>query len=268
MKFALRRRGLDRLGYWTCTHGKLDLYYTLGSPTQAHALEGRYSSQRLLRYGQPLFLLCTAYGLVAGFVWASGLNPAMASSSAGGGTARFLHSFLPSLLGMAVFLHFQSLDLKLRILHPLAAAPSQDGTTANRRLLFADYAACALMQSSIHEVRNCDWAVAASSLLSTLFVLIPILASRTFAAPALPDSAVRIFANLVASGVMLALPILPFLALLALLALLAWIPPPGRSFCALHLAMCLAGVLDCLASEEWGWNLQGPESREASRPLQ
>ncbi|KAK3366527.1 hypothetical protein B0H63DRAFT_92163 [Podospora didyma] len=143
-------------------------------------------------------------------------------------TVYFLLCMLPQLL--AVFLHFQSLDLKLRILQPWAAAPNQDGATASQSL-HADYVACAPVQSSIHALRSGDWAVAASSLLSTLFVLIPILAGRTFVAPTSPDGAVRMFSNVVASGVVLALLVLHFLVLLALLA---WISP-RKSFCAPHL---------------------------------
>jgi hypothetical protein len=166
--------------------------------------------------------------------------------------ADFLFSFLPSLLGTAAFLAFQPLDTALRVLQPWASLSSSSspeesgsgGAPAARGLL-ADYAACAPGECTLRALRNGHWRVAAVSLLSALFVLIPVLAGGSFMAltTAGGEGEVRMFANTPAYGILLGLLVLYVLALLALL--------PGRGrFRMPHAVTCLAEVVGYLVSAE------------------
>ncbi len=88
-------------------------------------------------------------------------------------SANFLYSFLPSLLGLVMWLLFQSLELSLRILQPWAELQAHNRSLAGgarpEASILADYAACLPLQSTWHALRNRHWRVAALSLLSTLF---------------------------------------------------------------------------------------------------
>ncbi|KAK3366505.1 hypothetical protein B0H63DRAFT_536598 [Podospora didyma] len=166
----------------------------------------------------PLLILATIiFALIGIFIYAFGKHVIL--PRAGDVTATFLCNFLPSLFGMIFFLLFRSLDLRLRILQPWAAISSLRSACIEQCLL-ADYAACAPIQSSIHALRNGHWRVAVISLLSTLFILIPILAGGTFMAIISPDGVVRMFPNVPAFAVVLTLLVLYYLALLVLI--------PGR----------------------------------------
>lgn len=159
-------------------------------------------------------------------------------------SANFLYSFLPSLLGMIMFLLFQSLDVHLRILQPWASLGKDypRGARAEQSIL-ADYAACAPLQSTFHALKNGHWRVAALSLLSTLFVLIPAITGGTFMALTTPDETVRMFPNIPALALALTLLVCYFLALVAIL--------PGRhEFRLPHAVTCLAEIISFLANED------------------
>ncbi|KAH0594338.1 hypothetical protein MHUMG1_07686 [Metarhizium humberi] len=117
--------------------------------------------------------------------------------------ANFLYSFLPATLGMVLFLLFQSLDQALRILQPWGDMASLDGAVASRSIL-ADYAACLPLHAPVHALRNGHWRVAVISLMSTLFVFIPILAGGLFMALTAPTQQVRMFPSMPVYGVLVA----------------------------------------------------------------
>lgn len=117
--------------------------------------------------------------------------------------ANFLYGFLPSLLGMILFLLFQSLDLSLRILQPWGDLSNQDGSKARASVL-ADYAACLPLQSTWKAASNCHWRVAVMSLTAVIFLIIPVLAGGLFMALTNAKNEVRMFPNMPVFGVLLA----------------------------------------------------------------
>ncbi|KAL2016495.1 hypothetical protein VTK56DRAFT_3458 [Thermocarpiscus australiensis] len=306
IRFALRRRAGDRLGYWTWKDGRPGFWHALGSPMDDVSLlpipdlaagqrmerhnekqgmvvateEGllgtdqdveasRVSDRARYRYlpwclrnNQLLWFTITAFVLLlAIFVVsflpssriASGFLPGLKADPQPGAfsSADFLYSFLPSLLGMVVFLLFQSLDLHLRILQPWAALSDPRGSPAEPSLL-ADYAACAPLQTTLHALRNRHWRLAAVSLLSTLFILIPVLAGGTFMALTITTSTtssssslgeVRMFPNMPAYALLLALLVLYLGALVSLF--------PGRRHLRMpHAVTCLAEIVGFLVNAE------------------
>ncbi|KAG8420543.1 hypothetical protein J3459_010950 [Metarhizium acridum] len=121
--------------------------------------------------------------------------------------ANFLYSFLPATLGMILFLLFQSLDQALRILQPWGDMTSLDGAVASRSIL-ADYAACLSLHAPVRALRNGHWRIAVISLMSTLFIFIPILAGGLFMALTAPTQQVRMFPSMPVYGVLVAFLIL------------------------------------------------------------
>ncbi|KAG6110172.1 hypothetical protein E4U13_005485 [Claviceps humidiphila] len=117
--------------------------------------------------------------------------------------ANFLYSFLPAALGMVLFIVFQSLDKALRMLQPWADMSGLDGAPASRSIL-ADYAACLPFQAPWKALSNGHWRVAVISLMSTLFIFIPILAGGLFMALTTPSGQVRMFPSMPVFGVLLA----------------------------------------------------------------
>ncbi|KAL2158429.1 hypothetical protein VTH06DRAFT_4477 [Thermothelomyces fergusii] len=177
-----------------------------------------------------------------------GFPPRLRTAPRGGAfsPADFFFAFLPSLLGMFVFLAYQTFDKHLRVLQPWAAmsclsesesTPSSSTTTTATATnqptfsgapaeasILADYAACAPGQATARALRNGHWRVAAVSLLADLFVLIPVLAGGCFMAvtPRGRDGEdewgeVRMFANQVAYGILLGLLVLYVAGLAVLL---------------------------------------------------
>ncbi|KAK7946548.1 uncharacterized protein PG986_010869 [Apiospora aurea] len=130
--------------------------------------------------------------------------------------ADFLYSFIPSLIGLVLFLLFQSLDLTLRILTPWGELTRKQGSRAKTSLL-ADYAACLPLEATWKALKNRHWRVACISLLANLFILIPVLAGGLFMAMTPPQSEVRMYANMPAYAVLLSLLVLYVLALFAMI---------------------------------------------------
>ncbi|KAK3363377.1 hypothetical protein B0T25DRAFT_620109 [Lasiosphaeria hispida] len=300
IKFALRRRVGDRLGYWTWKDGRQGFWYALGnsmddpnalplardqltgkrmersdekqaekqgmSPDSGatagdHDVEGSGRSVQgryrylpwCMRNNQLLYFIVTAFVLLLAIFIVSflpstriteGFLPWLSAAPGPGAfsAADFLYSFLPSLLGMIMFLLFQSLELSVRILQPWAALSDPRGARAEHSLL-ADYAACAPFQSSLHALRSGHLRVAALSLLSTLFILIPILAGATFMALTPPSGIVRMYPNIPAFAVVLTLLALYLFALIGLL--------PGRqAFRLPHAVTCLAEIIGFIANDD------------------
>ncbi|KAK1833158.1 protein piccolo [Podospora conica] len=240
IRFALRRRAHDRLGYWTWKDARPGFWYTLGSPLDdpnthplnAHAqltgatpmvaatkkpaatvafgpetlipdLESAVPVQRKTYLPFPLRTLPLSLSLALlsifvlaiylltflpptsllsnnGFPTGAGLTAAPSRPGAFS-PANFLWSFLPSLLGMILYLAFQSLDMHVRVLAPWAALAADGGATPERGLL-ADWAACAPGAVSVRAARAGEWRVAAVSFLGGVFVLVPVLAGGSFMA--------------------------------------------------------------------------------------
>ncbi|GAB1311697.1 Phosphoribosylaminoimidazole-succinocarboxamide synthase [Madurella fahalii] len=306
IRFALRRRVGDRLGYWTWKDGRPGFWHALGSPmddanfmpisdlaagqrmerhdekkdgvavtaaettglfggapdhdVEAAPGQSLFTQARhrylpwCLRNNQLLWFTVTAFILVlaifvasflpatritAGFIPGLKADPQPGAFSA----ADFLYSFVPSLLGMIIFLAFQSLDLHQRILQPWASLSDPKGSPAGQSLL-ADYPACAPLQVTLHALKNRHWRVAAISLLSTLFVLIPVLAGGVFMAlttraTSTGDAQVRMFPNRPGYYFLLALLVLYLVALVSLF--------PGRKAMRMpHGVTCLAEVIGFL----------------------
>ena len=291
IRFALRRRVGDRLGYWTWKDGRPGFWYTLGSPLDnlntlplgrdqlvgqrmdhvmgpegrlsgadadleatGRSMQGRYRYLPwCLRNNQLLYFIVTAFVfLLAIFIVSflpstritEGFLPKLpaAPTPSAFSQANFLYSFLPSLLGMILFLLFQSLDINLRVLQPWAALSDARGARAEHSLL-ADYAACAPLQSTFHALRNSHWRVGAISLLATAFVLIPVLAGATFMALTPPSNAVRMFPNISLFAVVLTLLTLYLVALMALF-------PRRQAFRMPHGVTCLAEIIGFLANDD------------------
>ncbi|KAK0729949.1 hypothetical protein B0H67DRAFT_596234 [Lasiosphaeris hirsuta] len=300
IRFALRRRVGDRLGYWTWKDGRQGFWYSLGnsmddpnalplardqltgkrmerndekngekqsmSPESGvaagdHDVEGSGRSMQgryrylpwCMRNNQLLYFIVTAFVLLLAIFIVSflpstritdGFLPWLSAAPGPGAfsAADFLYSFLPSLLGMIMFLLFQSLELSVRILQPWAALSDPRGARAEHSIL-ADYSACAPFQSSLHALRNGHLRVAALSLLSNLFILIPILAGATFMALTPPSGIVRMYPNIPAFAVVLTLLALYLFALIGLL--------PGRqAFRLPHAVTCLAEIIGFIANDD------------------
>ena len=155
--------------------------------------------------------------------------------------ANFLFSFLPSIIGMILFLGFQSLDQTLRILTPWGELSRPEGSRAHNSLLL-DYAACSMpWEAAIKALGRRHWRVALASALAPVLVLLPALGGSLFMALTPPSDAVRMFPNVAALGVVL--------ALLALLSITLALLVPGRDrFRLPHGITRLAEVLGLVCS--------------------
>ena len=157
--------------------------------------------------------------------------------------ANFLYSFLPSVIGMILFLGFQSLDQTVRILATWGELLRPEGSSADTSLLL-DYAACSMpWEAAVKALAHRHWRVALVSTLSPLFVLLPALGGSLFMALTPPSMAVRMYPNMAALGVVL--------ALLALLSIALALLVPGRDRLRLpHAVTRLAEVLSFICSDD------------------
>ncbi|GAP88083.1 putative phosphoribosylaminoimidazole-succinocarboxamide synthase protein [Rosellinia necatrix] len=156
--------------------------------------------------------------------------------------ADFLYSFLPSLLGLALFLGLQTLELTLRVLAPWGELARPEGSRAETSLLL-DYAACLPWQATLKAARLRHWRVALVTFLAPLSALLPVLGGGLFMALTPPSGVVRVYPNIAIFGVLLAL---LFLCLGALASL-----APGRARLRLpHAVTCLAEVMSFCCNEQ------------------
>ena len=95
--------------------------------------------------------------------------------------ANFLYSFLPSLLGMLLFLFWQPIDLYFRALQPFANLADPHGATAEKSLLL-DYNACLPIEVTIKAALAGHYKVAWISFISLLSITLPILGGGIFTA--------------------------------------------------------------------------------------
>ncbi|KJZ74805.1 hypothetical protein HIM_05714 [Hirsutella minnesotensis 3608] len=174
----------------------------------------------------------------------AGFDPRLAArpNQAAFSAANFLYSFIPALLGMVLFLLFQSLDLALRILQPWGELARVDGASARKSIL-ADYAACLPVQSTWRALRNGHWRVAATSLMAVLFIFIPVLAGGLFMALTTPEEAVRMFPSMPVLGALLAFLFL-YVGSLSLLL------PRRRQFQLPHPVTSVAAIVSLCAADE------------------
>ncbi|KAH6671752.1 hypothetical protein B0J14DRAFT_701746 [Halenospora varia] len=139
-----------------------------------------------------------------------------APNRAGFSSANFLYSFIPSVLGMLLYLFFQSLDMTLRKLQPWADLSSPEGATAERSLLL-EYTAALPIQCTLVALRDGHMRVALVSLLSFLFILLPVLAGGIFFPLTIPTNEVVMLPNLPAFYICLTILILYVFGLAAFL---------------------------------------------------
>ncbi|ORY67608.1 uncharacterized protein BCR38DRAFT_427676 [Pseudomassariella vexata] len=156
--------------------------------------------------------------------------------------ADFVYSFVPSLLGLVLFLMFQSLDFTLRVLTPWGELSQDRGATARKSLL-VDYAACYPLEVTWKAARNGHWRVAFMSLLSTMFVLLPVVAGGLFMALTPPSGIVHMYPNVPALAFVLTLLVLFLLGVVSLV-------PKRDQFRLPHAVTCLAEIISFCSNEE------------------
>lgn len=112
-----------------------------------------------------------------------GFNPLLPSITGSGGfsSSNFLYSFLPSLLGMVLFLLWQPVDVYFRAAQPYANLSDPTGSSAERSLLLS-YQASPPLWVSVEALINGDFKVAYISLVGVIASLIPVLAGGVFTA--------------------------------------------------------------------------------------
>ncbi|KAI1170234.1 hypothetical protein F4777DRAFT_570008 [Nemania sp. FL0916] len=174
----------------------------------------------------------------------SGFLPGLSAAPVSGAfsPADFLYSFLPSLIGLALYLGFQSLELTLRVLAPWSELSREEGSRAETSLLL-DYAACLPWQSTIKAIKHRHWRVAFITFLSPLFILIPVLSGGIFMALTPAFGPVRMYPNMAIFAVVIAL-------LFLYLAALASFLPKRRQFRLPHAVTCLAEILSFCCNEQ------------------
>ncbi|TPX10735.1 uncharacterized protein E0L32_008304 [Thyridium curvatum] len=208
-------------------------------------------NNQLLLFVVAAVVLLTAL-LVVSFIPATdvhrGFLPLLSAAPGPGAfsAADFLYSFLPSLLGLVLFLLFQSLDMHMRILEPWAELARHEHSPAGAHpetSILADYAACLPLQSTWHALRNRHFRLAGLTLLSTLLVLLPVLAGGVFTALTQADGAVRMIPSVPVYALVLALLALYLAGLAALL--------PARQGLRLpHAVTCLAEVISLVSNDD------------------
>ena len=106
---------------------------------------------------------------------------AAATTKQGFSPADFLYGFIPSLIGMLLFLLWQPIDLYFRALQPFACLAHRDGASAEQSLLL-DYTACLPIEVTIKALINGHYKVAYISFISLFSITLPILAGGVFTA--------------------------------------------------------------------------------------
>jgi hypothetical protein len=280
-KMQLRDRHFDRLGYWRSEDMQTGgIWYGIGAsgshteqdPKIISEIMGKRASydpslesldpaqpnarsRYLPRCLHSLTVICLA-GLMAALLLVllivsflpqtrleDGFRPLLSArpGSAAFSAANFLYSFLPSLLGMVLFLTIQKLDFALRVVQPWGALSLIDGAAARKSIL-ADYAACLPLQVTWRAARAGHWRVAILSLMSLLSAAIPALAGGLFMALTRIDRQVRMFPNVPVYGVLLALLFLYVGSIILLI-------PRRHQFRLPHAVSCLAEVISFCSAE-------------------
>ncbi|KAI9824342.1 MAG: hypothetical protein M1826_007364 [Phylliscum demangeonii] len=127
--------------------------------------------------------LLTAF-LIASFVHHAvqrGFRPLLPARASRAGFSRpgFLYSFLPSLLGVVLFLLWQPIEHAFRALQPFASLSQPGGASAEDSLLL-DYTRCHPVEATIKAAAAGHWQLAWISLVSVLSLALPILGGGVF----------------------------------------------------------------------------------------
>lgn len=154
--------------------------------------------------------------------------------------ANFLYSFIPSLIGMILYLLFQPIDMAFRKLQPWAELSNPSGVSAEKSLLL-DYTAALPFQCTFSALAKGHYRIALFSLLSLLFIILPILSGGLFFPLTTSTGEVRMLPNLPSFYICLTLLILYFLALLLVI-------PKRKPMYLPHATDCLAEIISFVHS--------------------
>ncbi|KAI4120246.1 MAG: hypothetical protein LQ338_007160 [Usnochroma carphineum] len=128
-----------------------------------------------------------------------GFTPLLPSptTSQGFSPADFLYSFMPSFIGMILFLFWQPIDMYFRALEPFAnLGGSTRGSPADESLLL-DYPACLPVEVTIKAALTGHFKVAWISFISLLSATLPVLSGGVFTAQYfIPTQEVRVAASM------------------------------------------------------------------------
>jgi len=157
--------------------------------------------------------------------------------------ADFLYAFVPSLIGMVLYLCFQSLDTTLRVLAPWGELAREEGSRAETSLLL-DYTACYLpWEATFKAVRHKHWRVAFITFLSPLFILLPVFGGGLFMALTPPTRIVRMYPNIPIFALIVAFLILYVVGLMSLV-------PRRNKYRLPHAVTCLAEIVSFCCNEQ------------------
>ena len=159
-----------------------------------------------LRDGPILAWIFIAIALMIAFVVVSFVNRAVErgfvpqlpapTTSQGFSPADFLYSFVPSLIGMVLFLLWQPIDMYFRALQPFANLASDRGCSAEESLLL-DYTSRLPVEITFRAALDRNFKVAWISFIGLLSITLPILAGGVFTAQFVSSSqSVRIAADM------------------------------------------------------------------------
>ncbi len=117
------------------------------------------------------------------------------TTSQGFSPADFLYSFIPSFIGMMLFLLWQPIDMYFRALEPFAQlGGSTRGSPADESLLI-DYTACLPVEVTFKALLAGHYKVAWISLISLVSAMLPVLSGGVFTAQYfIPTQEVRVAA--------------------------------------------------------------------------
>ncbi|CAG8958843.1 hypothetical protein HYFRA_00011794 [Hymenoscyphus fraxineus] len=167
---------------------------------------------------------------------ANGFKPLVpaAPDSEGFSPSNFLYSFIPSVIGILLYLCIQSADMTIRKLQPWAELGQLEGSPADKSLLL-DYTATAPLLVSVKAIRAGHFRVAFLSGVSFISILLPILGGGLFFPLTSQAGDVRMFPNLPSFYICLAILIIYVIALCSLI--------PNRTSMKLpHGVSCLAEI--------------------------
>ncbi|KAI9821493.1 MAG: hypothetical protein M1832_003341 [Thelocarpon impressellum] len=170
--------------------------------------------------------IAVASGLLLAFIVVSFVNSALlrgfrpalmsAPNPLGFSPTGFLYSFVPSLIGLALFLFWQSIDMRFRALEPFARLASPQGTTASESLLL-EYTSQAPVEVTVHALAAGHYKVAWLSFVGLLSVAYPIIGGGLFWAVYFPDTReVRVITSMPALYALVVLLLVYALSLLAI----------------------------------------------------
>ena len=144
-----------------------------------------------LRDGMVVAWIVVAIILMIAFIVISFVNHAVQqgflpllaapTTTQGFSPADFLYGFIPSLIGVLLFLLWQPIDIYFRALQPFASLAQRDGASVEKSLLL-DYTACLPIEVTIKALLHGHYKVAYISFISLLSLTLPTLAGGVFTA--------------------------------------------------------------------------------------